>query len=189
MNLVPLLYIGFRLTPFILVCFFVLSSLFSSDIRGLLFLLFLLCNTFITFLFSQLFAPEHTIPDDKVSICNSATIGNNERFSKLPLNINTVAFTFAYLVSLATMTNRVIMIIPTIIFFSLLILAMIAWEITHGCSGLANIVISGTIGTTLGIAFAKLMDTYLKEFIFFGSISQVETCKRYNDEVFECSLE
>ena len=66
---------------------------------------------------------------------------------------------------------------------------MIGWEITNGCSGIVNIVISLSIGSFLGVAFAKLMNTYLKEFIFFGSISQVETCKRYNDEVFECSLE
>jgi hypothetical protein len=140
-------------------------------------------------LFSQLFAPEHSISEANMSICNSATIGNNERFSKLPLNVNTVAFTFAYLVCLAILTNRVIMAIPTIIFFSILIIAMVVWEIMHGCSGLANIIISFSIGSCLGVAFAKLMNTYLKEFIFFGSISQVETCKRYNDEIFECSLE
>jgi len=192
MKLISLLYIGFRLTPFILISFFVISSLISSDVRGLIFLALLLANLFITHMFGELLTlviDPIEIADDRIAMCNSISIGNIGRFSKMPLNINILTFTYTYLVCLAVLNNKVFIIIPAIVVFSLLLLAMIGWEVTYSCVSIPYIVASMAVAIGLGIGFAELMDKHFKDFIFFGSVSTTEVCKRNSDDVFECEPE
>jgi hypothetical protein len=111
MNLVPLLYVGFRIIPFILVSFFVLSSILKTDVRGVIFLGLLLINCAVVIIFNS-FAGENPLfnpntLDQNKAMCNALSIGNtNERISTIPLNINIVAFTFAYLVYLIAKKNQ-----------------------------------------------------------------------------------
>jgi hypothetical protein len=196
MNFVPLLYVGFRIIPFILVCFFVLSSVIHSDIRGFIFLGLLLLNCGATVMFDAMFGDTFKIdvPESSKATCNSIGLGNvNERLTVFPLNINIVSFTYAYLVYLLGVYKQVDQNVHTIVFFAILLSSMIIWEITNSCAGIGAIVGSMIIGIGLGVGFCEMVDVLAKKhkikgIHFFASITNDnDVCKVTNEEIFECS--
>jgi len=198
MNLLPLLYVGFRLAPFVIVSFFVLSSMLSTDIRGIIFLGLLLLNCIITFIFGGIIGyfydgfNRDDPPEDKMAMCNALTIGNGERASMIPLNINIISFTFAYLVYLVGKHKKEMSSIPTIIFFSILILATIFWEVSNQCVSLPKAILALVIGGGIGVGFAEAVDVWGKnipELQYFSYITNQDTCKQVTNEVFECTVE
>jgi hypothetical protein len=196
MNLVPLLYVGFRIFPFILVCFFALSSIIKSDVRGIIFLGILLINCVMVLFFTAVL-PEMIKPspsDDYKAICNALSIGNNgERLSSIPFNINIVSFVFGYLVYLIAKNKQVDANIHSIIFFTVLLFIIIVWEFANGCSNIVGIVSAIVIGAGTGIGICELFDFMAKKYKirglhFFTSVTNdTEVCKMTNEDLFECS--
>lgn len=194
MNLVPLLYVGFRLTPFVIVCFFVMSSLMTSDIRGIIFLGFLLINCVVTFTVAAAIKDliGSVIPEEKTAVCNALSLSPGERLSVLPLNISVISFTFAYLVYLIAKYKKELTNLPMLIFFPILILSTIYWEVTNMCVSPIQALISLIIGGGLGVGFAEAVDVWaggVSELQYFGYITNQDTCKQVTNEIFECSVE
>jgi hypothetical protein len=196
MNLVPLLYVGFRIIPFILVCFFVLSSIINSDIRGFIFLGLLLLNCGAVLLFDTMFGGmlQIEVPDTSKPTCNAIGLGNaNERMSTLPLNISIVSFTYAYLVYLLGVYKQVDQNVHTIVFFAVLLLSMIIWEVSNTCVGMGAVVVSMIISIGLGVGFCEMLDVLAKKqnikgVHFFSTITNdTDVCRVTNEELFECS--
>ena len=198
MNLVPLLYVGFRIIPFILVSFFVLSSILKTDVRGVIFLGLLLINCAVVIMFNSLSGSyfESNTPDMNKAMCNALSIGNtSERISTIPLNINIVAFTFAYLVYLIAKKSQVTGNIHSIVFFSVLLSSMIAWELLNMCASIGGVVVSLLFGITLGVGFCEMLDFLafrynIKGLHFFSNVTNDDdVCKMTNEDLFECSSE
>ncbi len=194
MNLLPLLYVGFRLTPFIIVSFFVFSSLLSSDIRGIVFLGFLLLNCLFTVMLGNIIGyfvdsfNDDGIPVDKAAVCNALTIGDGERISLIPLNINIVSFTYGYLVYLVGTTDRVFANIPMIVFFAILLFSMIVWELMNSCASLVRVVIAIVTGAGFGVLFSdSVIKMNIPELQFFTRITGDELCSLPSDSVFQCT--
>ena len=198
MNLVPLLYVGFRIIPFILVSFFVLSSILKTDVRGVIFLGLLLINCAVVVMFNSL-AGDYFYPgttDQNKAMCNALSIGNtNERISTIPLNINIVAFTFVYLVYLVAKKTQVTGNIHSIVFFSVLLSSMIAWEFLNTCASIGGIFMALIFGIGLGVGFCEMLDFLafkynIKGLHFFSNITNDDdVCKMTNEDLFECSNE
>ena len=195
--MLSVLYAGFRQAPFILICFFVISSMLSTDIRGVIFLGLLLVNCMVTLAFGAAlntfipnFAFDDTLPE-KVATCNATSLGDGERISAIPLNINIISFTFAYLLDILGNENKVDANVPTIVFFTLLLFAMIVWEIVNTCVSIPKIILAIIFGGSLGVGFSEAMLVWSKNFPglqFFSSITNEDVCKRVSDEVFECDV-
>jgi len=200
MNLVPLLYVGFRIIPFILVCFFVLSSILKTDVRGVIFLGLLLINCAVVTVFNS-FAGEFDIfnpktLDPNIAMCNALSVGNtNERVSNIPLNINIVAFTFAYLVYLIAKKKQVPGNVHSIVFFSVLLSSMILWEYANTCASIGGIFVAMIFGIGLGVGFCEMLDFLafrynIKGLHFFSNVTNDDdVCKMTNEDLFECSDE
>lgn len=78
LNLKGLSYVGFRLAPFILVSYFVISSVLSSDIKGIIFLALLLLNCFITLIIgNSLPLDESAITSSTKGVCQTLTLTQN----------------------------------------------------------------------------------------------------------------
>jgi len=127
-------------------------------------------------------------------MCNALSIGTNgERLSFIPLNINIVSFTFAYLVYLIGKNTQVNTNVHTIIFFTILLLAMIVWEYTNGCSSGFGIILAIIIGGGLGVGFCEMFNTLstkyrIKGLHFFSNLTNdTDVCKLTNEDVFECT--
>ena len=196
MNLVPLLYVGFRIIPFILVSFFVLSSILKTDVRGVIFLGLLLINCAIVIMFNSLAGDmfKADTKDSSKAMCNALSVGNlNERMSNIPLNINIVAFTGAYLVYLIAKRLQVPTNIHSIVFFTVLLFSMIVWEVLNTCASLLGVFIALLFGISMGIGFCEMLDFLafkynIKGLHFFTNITNDDdVCKMTNEDLFECS--
>jgi len=196
LNLTSLLYVGFRLAPFILVSFFVLSSIFNSDIRGILFLALLLCNCFATIIIGSWLDKDAYKANDFNGVCNAMSLTNTGPLSKVfPLNINVMSFTMAYLVQIMQYTDEkngdhalVNSNIPMIIIFSLFILYNWYWLVANDCTSFLLAFGSMAIGFGLGWGFSRgIMENNVADLASFNGISNKGgVCKRPVYGEFEC---
>jgi hypothetical protein len=191
LNIIYLAHIGFRLSSYMLVSFFLLMSLFNSDVRGLVFLALLMMETVIVVTIGR--ALEPYFPNQPSGVCNTLNLTTTGRLSgPIPLNLNTFAFTFGYLVYIVasnkmTETPSGVMII---MFFISMIIAHIIWLFTNDCAHIIMIAFATLLGTGLGALFSFTMssagDANLQ---FFSKLSGAEVCKRANNEKFKCTTE
>jgi hypothetical protein len=119
-NIVNILYLAFRLSPFIVVSFFALQSFLNWDMKGLIYLVGLLFSSFVTLLFSPIFeritkravdsadgtSADGTTPTEPAAECHMITLGSDKALSSLPLSTGVFSYTFFYLLSLVLNTAR-----------------------------------------------------------------------------------
>jgi hypothetical protein len=187
LNVQSIMYIGFRLAPFILISFFALSSLFNSDIKGIIFLGMLLLNCFITISIGSALA-EDTFASNPNMICNSLTLTRNGPLSRLPLNINILTFTLAYLAYIIGKYDLANNNIPTLVVLPMFILYQMYWSFTNGCNSLFYSMCSLILGGGMGTLFSYAIDrTGIVELQYFNGISNQEVCVRATNVKYKCS--
>ena len=189
-NFTSLLYVGFRLAPFILMSFFTLSSVINTDIKGILLLAMILVSCLITIMvgnFIGTFIPESPLSN---ALCNTMNLSEGGPVSKiLPLNINVISFVFFYLVYIIATTGTGSSNIPTLFLFPVFILYQIYWSSKHGCSPVVNSVISLIIGGLLGLAFSAIIDqSGIAELQYFSGVKNQEVCNKPTKTYFKCKV-
>jgi hypothetical protein len=191
LNLISILYLFFRLAPFIIVSYFGLQSIFNQDLKGVIFLIGLLVTSVITVIVGNIL-PMQTKNDGVMSefarkICNQLTIGSNGPVSKLPLSQTVFGYTLAYLSYFIGINNLTSQNIPTFIIFPLLIVADIIWNTTHGCSTnillLTSLIIGGVLGTLWGMIIEA---TNVPGLAYFSGISNKDVCSRPTKSLYRC---
>ena len=96
-NLFTITYLFFRLSPFIVACFFSISSIFNGDMKGLIYLVGLIFAIAITMVIGNSVKTESFTPSDS-GICNFLSLGGYSSFSAVPLGLAILCYTFGYLV-------------------------------------------------------------------------------------------
>jgi hypothetical protein len=181
-NLFNITYLFIRLAPFILVCYFTLSSVFNQDLKGIIYLIGLLFACFTTAGFGNLFGVV-TLPQ----LCNFIKLANGAPISKIPLGLTILSYTFFYLFYIigkeGLWTNNV----PTFILFPILIVCDFLWNLNHGCINILGVFISFIVGGAIGVAWAAIITTSgVAELKFFNGISNKETCSRPSKTLYSC---
>lgn len=198
LNIVTLLYLFFRLAPFIIVCYFALSSLFNQDMKGLIYLVGLLFACFVTFIFghtlpiSYTSGESDTVPNQVklvAPVCNLITIGKDGSFSRLPLGLATLSYTFFYLVYIIVKNNLELNNLPTLIFFPIIILADFIWNIMNDCYSSTGVVLSLVIGGCMGVAWSAIITQLNKPNLLFLNVgSNQSVCQRPSKQLFKCTF-
>ena len=182
------MYIGFRLAPFILISFFALSSLFNSDIKGIIFLAMLLLNCFITISIGTALPRDVPDPSNPNMICNSLTLTQNGPLSNLPLNVNIMTFTLGYLAYIIGVNKSIDNNIPVIVVFPIFILYQIYWSFKNGCNSLLYSGVSLVLGGGLGALFSYAIDmTGIVQLQYFNGITKQDVCVRATKAKYQCS--
>jgi hypothetical protein len=213
LNFVALGYFFLRLAPFVLVSFFSLSSIFNKDFKGLVYLIGLIVSCFGTMMSASLVDMVSdtllTLPDARPEICSLFT-QNGMEMSRLPLGQSIFAYTFMYLlygmitnssvpddkkdapwyVKLVSSTNTLIyQNIPTIIFFSLLIIFDFAWNIQYSCYKWHQLLISLVLGGTFGFFWGVIIDSTKTDSLkYFNGYSNSEVCSKPSQQTFRCKV-
>jgi hypothetical protein len=126
---------------------------------------------------------------DAKSVCNLLTIGNNGSFSKIPLGIAVLTYTLSYLVYIISKNNLENNNIPTLIFFPVLILCDLIWNIRNACYPVVGIIISILVGGLMGWAWAYIIDGLNKPGLFFLNLGSDKTvCQRPTQQLFKCTF-
>jgi hypothetical protein len=187
LNIISFTYLFLRLAPFVLVSFFSLASIFNQDFKGLVYLVGLLVACFINiFLGNVIPIPEFTSKDE---ICNMITINQTGEISKLPLGQAVFGYTFAYLLYTIIKYNYVKQNITTLIFFPLLIIFDMVWNVRNSCYTIFQLVLSLLFAGAFGILWAYLIEsTNSKNLQYFAGVNNKEVCTTPSASTFKCAV-
>jgi hypothetical protein len=145
MNITSILYMFFRLAPFMLVCFFSLYCIFNKNMNGIIYLAGLLIACFVTVLIGNFPGFQNIdkftgLPSQANQSCRMIEFTETGPISYLPLGQTILAYTFSY-VGLPIIKNDFLnnnfnhVNIPVILFFFALLMADLAWNIYKKCFG------------------------------------------------------
>jgi len=189
LNLTNIFYTSYRLSPFILVSFFILSSLLNQDFKGLIYLAGLLFACFLSAVVGKYnMFNDTTGKPPAADICNTLTLTTGEPFSKLPLSITIFTYTFGFLLYIIAYNGLAIDNIFTIILFSLLIIVDWTWNITFNCNNHMRLVASFLIGAGIGVGWsAVIVSTNQVALQYFNGLSNKEVCSINKKVKFRCT--
>ena len=192
LDLSKILYLAFRMGPFILVSYFMLSSLFLQDFKSLIYLAGLLLACFISTLVGNLFT--NNLSEN--GICSQITLSGGTPLSNIPLSLTVYSFTLFYLLyailnmnvskdekdmkdtekinNTAALNN-----LPVLILFPLLIVADFLWLLSWNCSPFLNMVISIVFGGATGLAWAAIIsNSKMAPLLYLTVMSNSQVCSR-----------
>jgi hypothetical protein len=187
LNLTNIFYTAYRLSPFILVCFFTLSSILNQDLKGIIYLAGLLIACFISVIVgkSEVFNSNDTLASP--TICNSFTLTSAEPFSKLPLSMTIFTYTFGYLLYIIGLYGLAKDNIITIILFSILIIADWAWNTFFNCNSHIRLFGGFLVGSIIGVSWSAIIaSTKQVNLQYFNGISNKEVCSLNKNVKFRC---
>jgi ABC-type phosphate/phosphonate transport system permease subunit len=190
LNIITFTYLFLRLAPFVLVCFFSLSSFLNQDFKGLVYLSGLIFTCFCTMIFGNVltFIPKY-LPEDRPEICNMITVNQQSEISKLPLGQTVFGFTFCYLLYPMIKNNYIKQNIPTLIFFPALIFFDLIWNIQNTCYTLWQLIASLALGSLFGILWAYLISlTYNPSLQYLNKSTNNEVCSKPSKQTFSCKV-
>jgi hypothetical protein len=190
LNLNFILYTAFRLAPFIVVSFFTLSSVLNQDLKGIIYLAGLLFASFFSVIISAaLKFPDIATTPENDSVCNTLTLTDSGRLSKIPLGMVVFTYTFFYLVDIISKYNLVMQNIPTLILFPALIIGEAMWNRTYQCASFKQIGIALAIGSLCGFGWARIIrSTGAVQLQYFNGINNGLSCSRPSKQKFKCTM-
>ena len=192
-NIVAYTYLFLRLAPFILICFFTLSSIFNQDFKGLIYLLGILfsvvlsigVNPFVQSLFGTLGLQK----SEPQNVCSSITIGKMDALSGIPLGQVVIVFTMTYLIYSMMEYNIVPQNWPTIVFFVLLSVFNIYWNVNYNCHHWIELTAACVVGL-FGFIWGEIINNGFKSkrLLYFTGIEQSNHCSRPTKQTFKCKV-
>jgi len=191
LNIQSLLYLSFRLAPFILVSYFTMSSLFNQDFKGLIYLSGLLLVSFFCILvgnsLSSWFGTISDVGDENV--CNLMTISETGPLSKLPLSLVVFTYTLGYLLYPIVKFKQENQNIPTVIIFPVIILADAIWQLTNSCATIGAIMIAIIVSGFLGVAWGAIIYSIGNSALYYlNPLSNKESCSVSAKQKFKCTV-
>ena len=194
LNIITLLYLFFRLAPFIIVSYFSLASVFNQDIKGIIYLVGVIITCFSTLIIGN------TVGDDlttvtgengitKNAVCDMLTIGKTGNFTKIPLGIAIMSYTLIYLVYVIVKYKMELYNLPTLILFPLLILGDLIWNVKNNCFKPTGVVLSIIVGGGIGALWAHIIDSLKQSKLqYFNMTSDKTVCQRPSKQLFKCTF-
>ena len=213
-NISNIAYIAFRLSPFIIVCFFTLESFLNWNLKGIVYLVGLLFACTLNVLCSNIFTSNRKVDSDESisdtnNTCVSLSLGEgNKPLSKLPLSTAVFSFTFFYLFTFiinlsipsgnfinsgknnssnkTSLSNALFANLPTMILFPLLVIIDICWNMLYGCSTITSLAISIIISGFIGIIWASIIASSKNPDLIYISDSIGNVCSKPTATMFRC---
>jgi len=202
LDIISVSYLFFRLAPFIIVCFFILESLFNQDFRGFVYLIGLIISCFFTTIIGNSSILSSTLNNDKfytdktvinprlTNMCNFISLSpDGSPISRLPLGINVLSFTMFYIVWIISSYDLAIQNIASIILFPTLLLSECFFNYMNGCNGFSAVSFSLIFGFIFGtIWFYLIKSTGLVDLQLFNGIGNKATCSRPSKTLYRCRV-
>jgi hypothetical protein len=203
LDLYNIFYLTFRLLPIILPSYFILSSIFSQDIKGLIYLAGLLIASVVAIGVGdslreiggvkELFETGADGDNTKLK-CNLIALGGNSAVSQVPLSQAVFSYTFFYIIYIIgkhndfKKNNLWIQNIPTVVFLGLIVIADFIWNLTNSCRSFFSILVSFLVAGTWGILWAWMIDSSgAVQLQYFNGLSNRTYCTRPSTQTFKCS--
>lgn len=178
-NIISLSYLFSRLSPFIIVIYFVLQSVFNQNLKGLFYVAGVLLACFLNYIINVMLPQKENPP----LVCSLI-----DGMPNLPLSQTILGFTFAYLSYIIIKYKLTNQNSPTFILFPILILADLAWNYTNDCVHPVTLFASLAIGSVFGILWGMIIDSVDPELQYFNGIGNRNVCSRPSSTLYRCRL-
>lgn len=187
LNIISLTYLFLRLAPFVLVCFFSLSSLLNQDFKGIVYLVGLIFACFSTIMVGNILPLPSFGAELRPEVCNILSINQSGDFSKLPLSQTVFSYTLFYLLIPIIDQKLAKQNIPTLVFFPILILFDIAWNIQNTCYRFEQLFASLFLGGVFGLSWGYLIySTKNPSLQYLVGPKNNEVCSKPTKQMFKC---
>lgn len=185
-NIVSLIYLFFRLAPFIIVSYFSLQSIFNQDLKGVIYIVGLLLASVSTILVGNVL-PKPVVPVETNLKCNMLTLSESGPISKLPLSQTVFGYTLAYLSYFIGVNNLQTQNIATFIIFPVVVIADFIWSTTNGCASPEMLITALIIGGLIGVLWAMIIDsTNMANLAYFSGINNKDVCSQPSRSMYKC---
>ena len=186
LNVGSLIYIFFRMSPFFIVSYFTLSSIFNADFRGFVYLVGLVIACVICIIVGKVL-PSPMMGKDPETImkCSALTLGKTEPLSNLPLSQTVFGYTLAYLSYFVATNNLTSNNIPMFVVMSLIIVADLFWNISNSCADMKYLGLSLLIGGGFGAAWASFIEINAPSVAYFSGTNN-NTCTQPTKGMYRC---
>jgi hypothetical protein len=160
MEISGLFFLIYRMMPFMLVAFLVISSLFSGELSGFLLLVGIMISSLITIGISHMPFVKEVWKDEKSNVmqkmaeCSLITI-NDTVLSYLPLSTHTFSFIFGYFIYVIVTNKLVVKNALLIAMVTILVFIDIAYNF-NSCAG-QFVIIPLIIGVFSGMIWAVIL--------------------------------
>lgn len=146
--------------PFIIVCYFLLLSIFNTDMKGIIYLIGLLISCISTIFIGNGLVGKFN-NKDKEALCNIITINHISEFSNIPISLTIYCFTLTYLAFTMLSLNLTFIIralIP-ILFLVVLIGMDILWISGKKCFGIEQISVAVGLSSLFGVIWGYIINS------------------------------
>jgi len=191
LNLLTFVYLFLRLSPFIIVCFFALNSLFNQDFRGIVFLHGIVFACFIsTMMYNAIGSTSiFSSGETKNPICTLVSFSKEPSSNVLPIGQNILGFSFFYLFYVIAKYKTYLTNLVVIIFFPILIICDFVWNMTNGCYDPRQLLLSLTLGGGFGAMLSWIIDSSgITSLQYFYSSTSKEQCTVPSKQTFKCNV-
>lgn len=196
-NIFSILYLSYRLSPFILVCFFALSSIINQDFKGLVYLCGLLLITSFSIVIGNFLKTSSWLKrisysqdpknENATQTCSLLNLIKGDSLSFLPLGQIVFSYTFAYLMTIIYKYNLVYQNIPIILLFPLIIIYDIFWNIQNGCVNGPLMIVTLIVGLLGGVFWALIIDNLkISKLQYYSGLSNNAVCSLPSSQTFRC---
>lgn len=187
-SLLNLFYFAFRMGPFLLVSFFVMSSFFQQDLKCIIYIAGLLFACFLGIMtgnsLSLFDLPKGSLANTH---CHVLSLGEATPMSKLPLSLIVYCYTAAYLAYPVMQFNKGNADLSLIALFPLLIIVEAMWLLTYQCFTGSSVVVAGAFATAIGFLWSWVVyNSNLKGLHTFTVMGGGQGCVRPAQSTFRC---
>ena len=180
-NIFSLSYLFSRLSPFIIVSYFVLQSIFNQNLKGVFYVAGVLFACFLNFLFvTDVIGSPNGASNP---VCNII-----EGMPEMPLGQTILGFTFAYLSYIIVVHKLISNNAGTFIIFPILIISDLVWNYSNECAKPIALLASLALGGVFGVLWGMIIDRIDPELQFFNGIGNKEICKRPSSTLYKCNV-
>jgi len=195
LNIITILYLFFRLAPFIIVSYFSIASVFNQDIKGVIYLVGVIASCFFTIIVGNTVGDGVTTVSMETTgavpnnVCNMVTIGDKTSFSKMPIGLSILSYTFSYLTYVIAKYDLQMYNLPTLIIFPILILGDAMWNIKNNCFTSSGVFLSIAVGLLVGAIWAYIIASIKQPRLQYFNVGDNKTvCQRPSKQLFKCTF-
>ncbi|MFY7730455.1 MAG: hypothetical protein ACOVRN_13125 [Flavobacterium sp.] len=180
-NIVSLSYLFSRLSPFIIVMYFVLQSIFNQNLKGIFYVAGVLLACFLNIILvgDSLGSPIGV----ENPVCHII-----DGMPQLPIGQTILGFTFTYLSYIIIVHKLLNTNSATFVIFPILIISDLIWHYSNKCAPPIALISSLAIGGVFGILWGMIIDQVDPELQFFNGIGNKDICKRPSSTLYKCTV-
>lgn len=179
-DLSSLMYLLYRLTPYLFILYFAVGSIINSEIKGFIYLV----GAFISYFISSFFVKYLENSPNRDVRCLTMNIDG----LIVPLSIFITSYTFGYLLYPIVKYDVILTNLMPIIFFPIIILLDLYWNHSFECYTLLQLIVTTILSGCLGTLWSFILDSLnMRGLIYFNVGTNSEMCKRPSRQKMKCT--